>query len=121
MAAKIIVLVADREDERHGEITIVSDARKAERLIETLLEAGFERERIRIFSGGEMDIEVAQRPVVSLVKEHLEAHAQEEDSLAEEGAEPEEERAGRDGVVEKAPAAVLVQSGVRFSSLFRSA
>jgi|GEM_PF-3024153 len=121
MAAKIIVLVADREDERHGEITVVSDARKAERLIETLLEAGFERERIRIFSGGEMDIEVAHRPVVSLVREQLDGHAAEEDPGAEEETEPEAERVGKEAREEKDPAAALAHSGVRFSSLFRSA
>ena len=121
MAAKIIVLVADRDDERHGEITVLSDTRKAERLLETLLEAGFEQERIRIFSGGEMDVEVTQRPVVSLVKEPLEAHAGEEDPLAEEEVAPEEEPAGREAAEEKAPAAALLQSGARFSSLFRSA
>ncbi|MBI2912370.1 MAG: hypothetical protein HYY03_00435 [Chloroflexi bacterium] len=120
MAAKIIVMVADRDDERHGEITVLSDTRKAERLIETLLEAGFEQERIRIFSGGEMDVEVTQRPVVSLVKEPLEAQAA-DDPLAEEETEPEEEPASREAAKEKAPAAVLVPSGVRFSSLFRSA
>ena len=120
MAAKIIVLVADREDERHGEITVLSDVRKAERLIETLIEAGFERERIRIFSGGEMDIEVAHRPVVSLVREHPGAHAAEEDQPAEEETESEEAPAGREAAEEKAPAEALVKSGVRFSSLFRS-
>ncbi len=120
MAAKIIVLVADREDERHGEITVLTDPRKAERLIETLLEAGFEQERIRIFSGGEMDIEVVQRPVVSLVREPAEAQELEEDPRADEQVESEEETAGR-RAAEKAPAAALVQSGARFSSLFRSA
>ncbi len=120
MAAKIIVLVADREDERHGEITVLTDSRKAERLIETLLEAGFEQQRIRIFSGGEMDIEVAQRPVVSLVREQPEAQAPKEDQLAEEDMDGEEEPSGREAVEKTAPAAALVQTGMRFSSLFRS-
>ena len=121
MAAKIIVLVADRDDERHGEITVLTDARKAERLIETLIEAGFEQERIRIFSGGEMDIEVAHRPVVSLVREHPEAHAAEEGPLPEEETEAEEESTRTEAAEEKESAAALAKSGVRFSSLFRSA
>ncbi len=52
--SKAIVLVADRDDAKYGEITVVDDLRKAERLVETLLEAGFDRERIQVFVGNSL-------------------------------------------------------------------
>jgi hypothetical protein len=72
MAARVIVLVVDRDDEKHGEIQVLDDARKAERLIEGLLEAGFEAERIKTFAGAEMDMRVSHRPVVALMVDGLE-------------------------------------------------
>ena len=51
MSEKIIVLVSDRGDSKHGEVSVLDDPQKAERLVETLLEAGFEPERIRVFTG----------------------------------------------------------------------
>ena len=102
MQTKIIIVVTDTDDEKHGEISVVDDVKRAERLVETLIEAGFGQERIRVFSGRELDIQVSQHPVVSLIKGEGEA----EDST-EEGQEPEED-------------AGSAESGVRFSSLFRS-
>ncbi len=64
---KIIVLVCDREDSKHGEITILDDPQKAERLVETLLEAGFEQDRIRVFAGRTSEFQISHRPVVALV------------------------------------------------------
>jgi len=52
VSEKIIVLVSDRGDSKHGEVSVLDDPQKAERLVETLLEAGFEPERIRVFSAG---------------------------------------------------------------------
>lgn len=72
MGEKIIVLVSDRDDNKHGEISVLDDAHKAERLVETLLEAGFEEERIRVFSGTASEFEISHRPVVSLVGEDSE-------------------------------------------------
>jgi len=65
VSEKIIVLVSDRGDSKHGEISIVDDPRKAEKLVETLLEAGFEQERIRVFAGSASDFQVSQRPIVA--------------------------------------------------------
>lgn len=106
MPTKVIVLVADKDDEKHGEISIVDDMKKAERLVETLIEAGFERERLRVFSGGELEIQVTHRPVVTLAK-----------AEASSGETAEEERELEEGekVEEGAPSA---ESGLRFSSLF---
>ncbi len=66
MTGRIIVLVADRIDPKHGEISVLETAAEAERLMETLLEAGIERERLRVFSGSEIDAQISHRPVVAL-------------------------------------------------------
>lgn len=66
MADQVIILVTDRGDPKHGEITVLEDASKAARLVETLLEAGFEQERIRVFHGGDVPMKVSYRPVVEL-------------------------------------------------------
>lgn len=106
MPSRIIILVSDRDDEKHGEISVLDDLKKAQHLVETLIEAGFEQERIRAFSGGELEIQVTQRPVVSLVKNEGqgEERAVTEEAEAEPGSADEEETSG----------------GMRFSSLFRS-
>ena len=121
MATRVIVLVSDRDDPKHGEVTVLNDARKAERLVETLLEAGFEQERIRIFTGAEMDLQVTHRPVVALVPEDLRDSAAGDDSSADEAAETEDGPVEADAEEEKTPATAFVKDGVRFSSLFRSA
>ena len=69
MDEKIIVLVSDKDDSKHGEISVLDDPQKAERLVETLLEAGFDQDRIRVFNGRSSDFEVTHRPVVALVDE----------------------------------------------------
>lgn len=66
MADQIIILVTDRGDSQHGEITVLESTEKAERLIETLLEAGFEQERIHVFTGTDIPMQVSYRPVVEI-------------------------------------------------------
>jgi len=110
MAAKVIILVTDKDDDKHGEISIVDNMGKAERLVETLIEAGFEQERVRVFSGSELEIQVMQRPVVSLVR-------------PEAGSDGTPEAEGQPGEAKGAPEeGVPFQqgSGFRLSSLFRS-
>jgi hypothetical protein len=121
MPSRMIVMVADNEDGKRGEITVLDDPHKAEVLIETLLEAGFEQGRIRLYSGDQTDIQVNYRPVVALVNDEGSAPTAEEIAPLREpmvvGArtapapapEPEEE------------AVPFVKDGVRFSSLFQSA
>jgi len=122
----VIVMVSDREDGRRGEITVADDPRTAAHLVETLLEAGFEQDRIKLFSGSETEIRVSSRPVVALVEG--------EDGLAPVRARPAaEEAAGRtyaDAEQLAAPSqeewksevelTPWVKDGVRFSSLFRA-
>jgi len=119
MATRVIVLVADRDDPKHGEITVLEDRRKAERLVETLLEAGFEQERIRVFVGTALDMQIAHRPVVTLVGEDLRDPDAGDDSTPQqvEAADVSGEAGAEE---EKAPETAFVRDGVRFSSLFRS-
>src|SRR3989304_10636902 len=76
VSEKIIVLVSDRGDSKHGEVSVLDDPQKAERLVETLLEAGFEPERIRVFTGRASEFEISHRPVVALMAEGEEGEAQ---------------------------------------------
>jgi len=144
VSEKIIVLVSDRGDSNHGEISVLDDPQKAEKLVETLLEAGFEQERIRVFAGRQSDFQVSQRPVVALVAEGeqggpqvdmsgQEAAAGEPPPAAEEteagagepppSAEETEAGAGQEGEseTEEVPASAETAAPVKFSSLFRSA
>ena len=94
MTTKFIVLVADRDDPKHGEIVVVDTTAEAERLVETLLEAGFERERVRVFTGSEMEAQVSQRPKVELVERGLDEPAPADDPPAEEEVQPAEALSG---------------------------
>jgi len=131
VSEKVIVLVSDRGDSRHGEISIIDDPRKAEKLVETLLEAGFEQDRIHVFAGRESDFQVSQRPVVALVGEGGEDEpqvgvARQEAAAAEPAPHAEEtesdDRQEEEGETEEeVPATAETAAPVRFSSLFRSA
>lgn len=130
MSEKIIVLVSDRGDSKHGEISVLDDPHKAEKLVETLLEAGFEQERIRVFAGSQSDFQVSQRPVVALVADGEEEGPQVDISRQEAAAsEPspaaEETEAGDreegESETEEVAASGEATTPVKFSSLFRSA
>src|SRR3970040_670178 len=69
VSEKIIVLVSDRGDSKHGEVSVLDDPQKAERLLETLREPGSEPERIRVFTGRASEFEISHRPVVALMAE----------------------------------------------------
>ncbi len=113
MADRIIVLVTERDDEKHGEISVLESPDKAARLVETLLEAGFEEQRIRVFTGHEMEMQVTQRPVVALVTGD---HSTEEAAAAPEGrSADDEEHAGQEEKQDQS-----AKNDKRFSSMFRS-
>ena len=105
MTAKVIVFVADRGDQRFGEVNVFDSSGEAERLLETLLEAGCDQQRIHVFSGAEMEARISQRAVVALatgdqeeVSESSAPHGLADESEAVVGEERESEPApGRNG------------------------
>jgi hypothetical protein len=122
MTARFVVMVTDPDDARHGEITVLEDRKQAERLIETLLEAGSDQERIRVLTGAEIQMQVSHRPIVSLeahaalLSENLPPPKPSAEAGESPGAAPWEEPQLEDAEPANAP---FVQNGVRFSSLFR--
>ena len=124
MSSTTLVVVYEQNDEKRGEITIVENAQKAARLVETLLEAGFERERIRIFTGGEMSIQVTHRPVVALVDGGSPATVSSSETI-EEAPKASKAEVEAEAVLVKAAAkdapAPLTRDGIRFSQAFRPA
>ena len=124
-------MVSDLDDGQHGEINIFEEPAKATELIESLLGSGFEQERIRVFHGDEMEMQVSHRPVVALVggEEPVAADApppaaeEEPQEARTETREPVAARASsvRAEIREEVAATPFVKDGVRFSSLFKPA
>jgi hypothetical protein len=87
MTAKVIVFLAGHGDQRFGEVNVFDSSGEAERLLETLLDAGYDWQRIRVFSGVEMEARVSQRPVVVLVSGDQEEVSESEwpDARADQG------------------------------------
>ena len=110
MSTKVIVMVSDRDNAKRGEITVADNPRTAAHLVETLLEAGFQQEQIKLYSGDEAELRISSRPVVALVDGCSTPTAQ-------KSVEPYE-AAERSADEEATP---FVKNGVRFSSLFRPA
>ena len=79
MVTQVLVLVADRDDRNLTEITVLDKRADAERLLQTLLEAGIEQQRIRIFSGTELHAQVTLKPVVTLDVGDTDGSARESD------------------------------------------
>lgn len=135
MSETYIVMVADREDSKHGEISVLEDAEAAERLVETLIEAGFEPSRIRVFNGRASEFAISHRAVVALAGDEDGAEGAPAEATTAPvvfAAEPASERTAEapvetaDAAVEEQPAeqeavAAAAEGPVRFSSLFRSA
>lgn len=121
MSGSVIVLVTDLDDPKHGEISVLESPVKAARLVETLLEAGFAQERIRVFHGAEMQAQVTYRPVVALSGEvaELAGEPAEDAKGSKDGGEGTEGESEAEG--ESANEEPGVKDGVKFSSLFRSA
>jgi antitoxin (DNA-binding transcriptional repressor) of toxin-antitoxin stability system len=120
MSESVIVVVADLDDAKHGEINVVESLPKAARLVETLLEAGFDQTRVRVFSGEELDMRVRHRPVVALVTgdqpadqpHEMTDHTEKATATAAAKAESRKQ---------EAEAAPYERNGVRFSTAFRPA
>jgi len=129
MSDSVMVIVSDLDDAKHGEINVVDSSEKATRLIETLLEAGFDQTRIRVFTGAEMDMRVRHRPVVALVTGDQAADppaGTAADTPTEAVPESAEKRPVASGAKaesrkQEVTAAPYEQNGVRFSTAFRPA
>ena len=125
MSNRVIVMVSDLDDAKHGEISVMEGPHKAARLVETLLEAGFDQARIRVFTGDEMEMQVTHRPVVALVNGDAEAGPDEAPAPAKQPTEAEAELVAANpkakAELEEVTATPFVKDGVRFSSQFRSA
>jgi hypothetical protein len=96
VAAKIILLVSDSNDSKFGEIIVLDEIRKAESAVEALLEAGFEQERVHVFTGAEINIQVTYRPLVVLASD-LADSAEESDHRVDDQAHPEVDEVGAGG------------------------
>jgi hypothetical protein len=128
MSESVMVIVADLDDAKHGEINVVESPQKAARLVETLLEAGFEQGRIRVFSGGEMDMRVRHRPVVAFVSgedsaESAPEGAKREQSVASgtKAETPVASGAKAESRKDAVSAELYQQNGQKFSTAFRPA
>ncbi len=94
MMSKVVVLVTDHDDPKHGEITVLDDQAKAERLIESLLGAGFEQERIRAFTGVENELRISYRPMVMLDADNPDGLGSSDPELAQGEPNSEEDSSG---------------------------
>ena len=117
MADKVIVVVSDENDARRGEVTVVDNPRTATHLVETLLEAGYQPERIRLFNGDQAAIQVTQRPVVAMVGDESTPIGAASPATDEAPRAPQARAASQAGEEEATP---FMKNGVRFSSLFRT-
>jgi hypothetical protein len=126
MSDKVIVMVSDPDDTSHGQLNVLESHEKAAYMVETLLESGFAQERIRIFNGDEMGMQVAHRPVVAFVSGPPSTNGTapvQADSRAEETAPVVARLASKvkAAVQLEATAAPFVRNGVRFSTQFKPA
>jgi hypothetical protein len=135
MLNKVIVMVSDLDDASHGEINVLDGPEQAARFVETLLESGFEQERVRVFGGDELQMQVHQRPVVSLIsnvrglKEEAPRQEEEEAVAPAPQARPQQEQmaasrtmsARARAVMDEIAAQPFMRNGVRFSSQSPSA
>jgi len=125
MSNTVMVVVADLDNAAHGEINVLKSPDEAAKLVETLIESGYDQSRVRVFAADEFQISVYHRPVVALSTATDEETSEEpESSGADEEADQEEdvpaigaELATRLVTPEAAPVP-LMQNGVRFSTQF---
>jgi hypothetical protein len=126
------VVVSDLDNSAHGEINVLDSPQKAARLVETLLESGYDQERVRVFAAEEFQMQVHHRPVVSLMTsadgdsdgDPADTEQPATANAAEEAGQKEEApvaSATAKSVLEEVAAEPFFKNGVRFSSQFRPA
>jgi hypothetical protein len=121
MPDSVMVIVSDLDDAKHGEINVVETPQKAARLVETLLEAGFDQARIRVFTGAEMDMRVRHRPVVALVTSDEAGETEEGEEAQSAPVAAGTKAESRKEALAAAPAEPYQQNGQKFSGAFRPA
>lgn len=126
MNTRTIVILLQENSSNHGEVNEFDHPQDAERYIEGLLEAGYERQSIRALTAHDIDLLVTQKPVVSLVSDGGPTAP-----AVEVSEEPVQVASSKDGAAEMQasgepaePVSVSAESepytrnGVRFSSMF---
>ena len=66
MTDKTIVILLQENSTSCGDVNEFDEARDAEKYIEGLLEAGFERQNIRVMEAHGLNLAITPRPIVSL-------------------------------------------------------
>jgi hypothetical protein len=129
MATSVMVMIEDPDNSGHGEMKVLAGPEDAARHIESLIESGFDPERIRAFYADKIEMQVSHRPVVALVGEDQGTKTSDEAVPADDHIEsPVEEPV----LVASVPIAVsearqevqaqpFTRDGVRFSSQFKPA
>lgn len=126
MAHNVIVLVSDLDNAIRGELNVLENVEEATRLVETLIESGFEQERIRVFLGDEMQMEIRHRPVVSLASDSVgQATKEAAQAKEEEGSPTPKEESPRAATIRAASLVLdgvtsepFTRNGKRFSTMF---
>lgn len=121
MSESVVVIVSDLDDAKHGEINVVENLQKAARLVETLLEAGFDQTRVRVFSGEELDMRVRHRPVVALVTGDQPAEGSSDADDHHEKQPINTATTKSESRKQEVTANPYERNGVRFSTAFRPA
>jgi len=111
MSTNVIVLVSDQEDANHWEITALESTDAAERLVERCLERGVDPHAIRVFTGAELSMKVAYKPVVAF-DDALVARPEPDGDLADP-------QGDRRAVETTAADGYLTKGAAKMSSLFR--
>ncbi len=118
MSDQVMVIVSGLANDKHAEINVIEGVQKAARLVEALLEAGFDQARIRVFVGGEMGMQVRHRPVVALVADEEGSKSAPDDGVGKSAATSETEA---ESPKQEVAAELYQQNGRRFSAAFRLA
>ena len=126
MGNNVIVLVSDLDNAIRGEINVLQDESEATRLVESLIESGFEQERIRVFVGDELQMQVRHRPVVSLSADAEARTTKEVAPANEETPSPNGKQESPAGAAVRAASAVIgnvsaapfTKNGKKFSAQF---
>jgi hypothetical protein len=132
MSGTVIVVVSDLDNAARGDINVMDSPQKAARLVETLLESGYEQERIRVFSAEEFQMQVHHRPVVSLMTTDGDEEESSQSGLTSTNEEADQEEEAPVAATSSATVTLnsaqaegestpFERNGVRFSTQFRPA